>query len=190
MSKKKKMLETTAIKVDKHAEQEYQNMPENEIAESVKKIRLENTIVFVVRLILSALILIISVYFFTLDVATYFISLVFGCIFSIVCAVFSIKVYLKKFRSSDKELIKEKIMKRYIEDYIFDGKIIKSTEIIDSYTEWSNKLHGFLNYNEIIQTRICKFFVTFDDETTGVYDIKENSKEYAFLIKHFKSKKK
>ena len=59
-----------------------------------------------------------------------------------------------------------------------DNKKIKSAKIVDSYTEYSDKLHAFLNYQEIIQTRIYKFLVTFEDDTSKVYTVKEGSKEY------------
>ena len=63
-----------------------------------------------------------------------------------------------------------------------NGKYIKAVKIIDSYTEMSDKLHGFLNYQEIIQTRVYKFKVVFDDGSSTIYTEKENSKIYIKLI--------
>ncbi len=186
MKRNKKMFETTAIKVHNHAEQVYQKMSEEEVSSEAKKIRKESVIVFIVRIILSLFILSMGIYCFVNKVDGCFLVLFFDAILSIICAILSVKSCLKRVRKSDKELVKEGIEKKYIEENVFDGRIIKSAQIIDSYTEWSNKLHGFLNYNEIIQTRFCKFYVTYDDMSTEIYDIKENSKEYAFLMKHFK----
>lgn len=67
-----------------------------------------------------------------------------------------------------------------------DGKYIKAVELLDSYTIFDNKLHAILNYEEIIQTRIYKFLVTFQDGSTKVYDAKENSSQYKCLISHIK----
>ncbi len=59
---------------------------------------------------------------------------------------------------------------------------IKSVFILDSYTEYSDKLHAVLNYQEIIQTRVYKFKVDYIDGTSKVVTAAENSEEYNLLI--------
>lgn len=68
-----------------------------------------------------------------------------------------------------------------------DGKKIKYTQIIDSYTEYTDKLHGSLNYQEIIQHRIYKFLVTFEDNSTKIYNAEEGTKNYNKLISFLKN---
>ena len=63
-----------------------------------------------------------------------------------------------------------------------DGKLIKKVILIDSYTEYTDKLHAFLNFQEIIQTRYYKFNVTFMDNSSSIYTVKEDSKDYNKLI--------
>lgn len=63
-----------------------------------------------------------------------------------------------------------------------EGKEVKSAKILDSYTEYSSKLHAILNYEEIRQTRIYKFLATFTDGSTTIYTEKEGSKIYNILI--------
>ena len=65
-----------------------------------------------------------------------------------------------------------------------DGKEIKFVTILDSFTEFSDKLHAFLNYQEIIQTRIYKFLVTFTDNSTKIFTEKEGSNIYNILVKY------
>ena len=64
---------------------------------------------------------------------------------------------------------------------------IKSVAIIDSYTEYSDKLHAVLNYREIIQTRVYKFKVNYIDGTSKVITAAEGSEEYSILITHVNS---
>ena len=59
---------------------------------------------------------------------------------------------------------------------------IKSVSILDSYTEYSDKLHAVWNYQEIIQTRVYKFKVDYIDGTSKVVTSAENSEEYNLLI--------
>lgn len=59
---------------------------------------------------------------------------------------------------------------------------IKSVAILDSYTEYSDKLHAVLNYQEIIQTRIYKFKVDYIDGNSKVITAAENSEEYNLLV--------
>ena len=67
-----------------------------------------------------------------------------------------------------------------------DGKIIQYTKIIDSYTEYTDKLHAFLNYQEVIQHRMYKFLVIFDDNTQDIYTAEEGTKVYNKLVLHLK----
>lgn len=59
---------------------------------------------------------------------------------------------------------------------------IKSVSILDSYTEYSDKLHAVLNYQEIIQTRVYKFKVDYIDGNSKVITAAENSEEYNLLV--------
>jgi len=59
---------------------------------------------------------------------------------------------------------------------------IKTVTILDSYTELSDKLHAILNYQEIIQTRIYKFNVIYNNGTSKVITTPEDSEEYAVLM--------
>lgn len=60
-------------------------------------------------------------------------------------------------------------------------KIVK-VAILDSYTEYSDKLHAVLNYQEIIQTRVYKFKVDYMDGNSKVVTAVENSEEYNLLV--------
>lgn len=59
---------------------------------------------------------------------------------------------------------------------------IKTVTILDSYTEVSDKLHAFLNYQEIIQTRVYKFCVDYNDGNSRIITAAENSEEYNVLM--------
>lgn len=72
----------------------------------------------------------------------------------------------------------------------FYEKEIKYTEILDAYTEYSDKLHAFLNYQEIIQTRIYKFKVVYESGESEIVDIKEGTEEYLHLMKYINENKK
>lgn len=95
------------------------------------------------------------------------------------------ELYIRKIK---RDILKEQEIKQKEQEEReaakhIDGKEIKSVLLIDSYTELSDKLHAFLNYQEIIQTRIYKFKVFFMDNTSKVYTTEENSKLYNKLIK-------
>ena len=77
-----------------------------------------------------------------------------------------------------------------LESKQINGKNIKTVTMIDSYTEVRDKLHAFLNWQEIIQVRIYKFNVFFDDLSSGVYTAEENSPLYNKLIKFINSMEK
>ena len=64
---------------------------------------------------------------------------------------------------------------------------IKSVRILDSYTEFSDKLHAVLNYQEIIQTRVYKFKVDYNDGTTKIITAAEGSEEYGILMPRVKT---
>lgn len=66
--------------------------------------------------------------------------------------------------------------------YRLQTEKIKSVTILDSYTEISDKLHAVLNYQEIIQTRMYKFNVVYNDGSSKVITAAENSEEYAVLM--------
>lgn len=66
--------------------------------------------------------------------------------------------------------------------YRLNFENIKNVTILDSYTEVSDKLHAFLNYQEIIQTRMYKFKVDYKDGTSQVITAAESSEEYSVLI--------
>ncbi len=66
--------------------------------------------------------------------------------------------------------------------YRLSADKIKSVSILDSYTEYSDKLHAVWNYQEIIQTRVYKFKVDYIDGTSKIITVTENSEEYNLLI--------
>lgn len=109
----------------------------------------------------------------------------------LVCVVFMWWYFIHFFcRKKNIEKNKERAIKRMFKIERFrinimssvDGKKIKKTKIIDSYTEYSDKLHGFLNYQEIRQHRIYKFLVTFEDGSTGIYTAEQGTTLYKKLI--------
>lgn len=92
-------------------------------------------------------------------------------------AVLYSKNEIKKVQSAAKK--SDKI----VEDLTtLNGKPIRKTKIIDSHTEYSDKLHAILNYQEIIQHIIYKFVVYFEDGTTQVVNAEEGTKLYNKLI--------
>ena len=64
---------------------------------------------------------------------------------------------------------------------------IRFVTILDSYTEFSDKLHAVLNYQEIIQTRFYKFKIDYKDGTSKIVTAAEGSEEYSVLITRVKS---
>ena len=59
---------------------------------------------------------------------------------------------------------------------------IVNVSILDSYTEYSDKLHAVLNFQEIIQTRIYKFKVNYIDGNSKIVTAAENFEEYNLLV--------
>ena len=92
-----------------------------------------------------------------------------------------------------KELANKETEKRLLADlqknvyYKLSVDNIKLVTILDSYTEVSDKLHAVLNYQEIIQTRIYKFKVDYNDGTSKIITAPEGSEEYSLLITRVKS---
>jgi len=89
------------------------------------------------------------------------------------------KIVLKERLNDEIDYVLEKE-----KDSMYEGKKIKYTLIIDSYTEYSDKLHAFLNYQEIIQTRYYKFKVVLEDDTSVIVDVKEDSEDYIKFMKY------
>lgn len=87
-----------------------------------------------------------------------------------------------------KELANKETEKRLIADlqknvyYRLSVDHIKCVTILDSYTEFSDKLHAVFNYQEIIQTRFYKFKVDYNDGTSKIVTAAEGSEEYSVLI--------
>ncbi len=59
---------------------------------------------------------------------------------------------------------------------------IISVSLIDKFTEVTDKLHGFLNYQEIIQTRYYKFKIEFEENDFEIFQTKENSSDCSYLL--------
>lgn len=166
---------------------------EDELNQLGKDYRKKRKRTLTIYLILSILGLVICLSLVTVNV-------VFGIFAFFIVIFLVISIYdlndIKKIKS-DKELYIRKIKRDILKEQEIkqkeqeereaakhiDGKEIKSVVLIDSYTELSDKLHAFLNYQEIIQTRIYKFKVFFVDNTSKVYTTEENSKLYNKLIK-------
>lgn len=64
---------------------------------------------------------------------------------------------------------------------------IKTVSILDSYTEVSDKLHAVLNFQEIIQKRVYKFKVEYNNGTSKIITAAEGSEEYSILISRVNS---
>lgn len=93
-----------------------------------------------------------------------------------------IKKYIKILELKKQTAIERKNVFNIKQTNIFDTSNIKSVILIDSYTEYSDKLHAVLNYQEIIQTRYYKFKVTYLNGCIKIITAKEDSKEYNALI--------
>lgn len=96
-------------------------------------------------------------------------------------AVYSI---VKEIKQTQKTLIDAE--KSLNEMQSIKGKKIEYTKILDSYTEYTDKLHGFLNYQEIIQHRMYKFLVIFEDGSRDVVTVEEGKKDYNKLMMYLK----
>ncbi len=146
-----------------------------------------------ITLIISFLILLIG----KGDITSIIIVVVFFLIFWIVKIIYLVKNLKKmklnndekiKLRIKEKEderLRKEEEKKREIESLKRNGLYapdIKRVKLIDSFTQYSDKLHAVLNFQEIIQTRYYKFKVEYFDGSSKIFTVKEDSKEYDIFI--------
>lgn len=59
---------------------------------------------------------------------------------------------------------------------------VVAVSLVDKHTEITDKLHGFLNYQEIIQTRWYTFQIIFADDSVEIFETKENSKDCILLL--------
>lgn len=99
-----------------------------------------------------------------------------------------IKAQIKEFINIEKEIEETNKSLLALDPEYIDGKKIKTVQIVDSYTTYSDKLHAVLNYQEIIQHRVYKFLVTFEDDTTSLYTTEEGTNVYNKLIVHINKK--
>lgn len=65
---------------------------------------------------------------------------------------------------------------------ILKAEDVVSVELVDKHTEITDKLHGFLNYQEIIQTRYFTFKITFSDNDAELLKTKEGSRDCEQLL--------
>lgn len=177
---------------DKEVNEEYSQLTEQEKDAMFKR---QKKISFIVLMVLS-LIYVAAVIYLIISVTNNLKKddLILGVgvsvfVFIFICSVWV--VYLcffcrKKTIEKNKEMIIKNILKnRRIninEKSSINGKKIKKAKIIDAYTEYSDKLHAILDYQEIIQYRMYKFLVTFEDGSTGIYTTEEGEKLYNKLI--------
>ena len=87
-------------------------------------------------------------------------------------------------RATEKRLLEDLQKNVY---YRLSVDNIKMVTILDSYTEVSTKLHAVLNYQEIIQTRVYKFKVDYNNGTSEIVTSAEGSEEYSVLMPRVKS---
>lgn len=104
----------------------------------------------------------------------------------------NIKMYIERLEKQKEQLAKmqeEKLQASLQKNVYYRLSVdnIKLVTILDSYTEFSDKLHAVLNYQEIIQTRFYKFKVDYNDGTSKIVTAAEGSEEYSVLITRVKS---
>lgn len=141
---------------------------------------------------------ILSSIFFTI-LTLVFLALIFACnnkhskyvflSFAIVTTIINIIIYLilnKANKVSDKERIfrqvKNQILKEKKLNQITNIDDIKQVTLLDSFTEYSDKLHAVLNFQEIIQKRYYKFRVDYKNGTSQIITTEDGSKLYNQLI--------
>ena len=80
-----------------------------------------------------------------------------------------VKIHIKRLETQKqyKQQEAEKQLQKNVY-YRLSVENIKAVTILDSYTEVSDKLHAFLNYQEIIQTRVYKFSVDYKEDRKSV----------------------
>lgn len=185
----KNLLNSTDSDLDSLAEDTVSNMEESEILKLGKNQKIACLFAFVVLLLWSALFAGLAIY----GLATNKISFLMFFLVPAVSIPYAFwLVRPSYFKWNYKQWAKYKIKMQYRSkkynlraleiNSSLNGKKIKSTKIIDSHMEYSDKLHGFLNYQEVIQHHVCKFLVTFTDNSTKVYDAEEGSSLYRKLI--------
>lgn len=104
----------------------------------------------------------------------------------------NIKMRIERLEKQKEQLAKmqeEKLQARLQKNVYYRLSVdnIKLVTILDSYTEVSNKLHAVLNYQEIIQTRVYKFKVDYNDGTSKIVTAAEGSEDYSVLMPRVKS---
>lgn len=103
-----------------------------------------------------------------------------------------IKMYIERLEKQ-KELANKETEKRLLADlqknvyYRLSVDNIKLVTILDSYTEVTDKLHAVLNYQEIIQTRVYKFKVEYNNGISKIVTAAEGSEEYSILMPRVRS---
>lgn len=95
----------------------------------------------------------------------------------------------KAYKKTDEQRIKRQLKYQIQQELhksktsVFEDESIINVTLLDSFTEYSDKLHAFLNYQEIIQTRYYKFKVDYKDGSSKIVTVKDGSDEYINLIK-------
>lgn len=156
------------------------------------------TTMFIVLIVISAIFLVGAIYLLT-EIKTIGLVLgiilaifLFGCI-GFVWGFYFYFFYNKKSLLKNKDIVIKRMLKtqqkneeieyeRQRSMSTFNGKKIKKVKIINSHTEYSDKLHAFLNYQEIKQHVIYKFMVYFEDGTTQIVNAEEGDSLYNKLI--------
>ena len=199
----KNLRDLTKENIDELAELRLSKMSDEEIKNSAKNFRKNLLIYQIFCLILATVSIIFISISFVLSI--YQLTAIFGIMFIISLTSF-IVLRCKKpnLKNKDKDcvfyiLVKEitKTRNEFIEleeklDSLdkqlnfLNGKRIKSASIIDTYTEYTDKLHAILNYQEIIQHRMYKFLVYFEDSTSQVFTAEQGTNLYNKLIKHIR----
>lgn len=189
-------------KFDEKIEKIYLSLTEEEKTTYIEKQNKLNKVCFTFGIILCVISIIILVSFTVwLIIEKEYTMLVFSDIITIALIIFGIgftKSCHNGLVANDKIKVKNHIkrleqQKAYKEKqketalfrsatYRLSVDKIKSVSILDSYTEYSDKLHAVWNYQEIIQTRVYKFKVDYIDGTSKVVTVAENSEEYNLLI--------
>lgn len=200
--------EIKLLDVEDLVSKKLKNLSDEEIEKQGKKIYRDKKISFIVACIISGFVFLSGIVVLIVGAClnwsggskSGYLGLCIGCmVFGIIILLVTIRqINPKMFKWSAKEWVTFEEKKKLEEvnkdvqkakdtiDYFkqIDGKEIKSVFVVDTYTEYSDKLHAILNYQEIIQTRMYKFLVTFEDGSSKFYTEKEGSKKYNILIQH------
>lgn len=189
-------------KFDEKIEKIYSELTEQEKTTYIEKQNKLNKVCFTLGIILCIMaVVILATFTIWLIIEKDYIMLIFADIITVALIIFGIgftkschnglvandeikvKNHIKRLEQQKayKEKQKETALFRSA-SYRLSVDKIKSVSILDSYTEYSDKLHAVLNYQEIIQTRVYKFKVDYIDGTSKVITAAENSEEYNLLI--------